>query len=185
MAAREARGDCADVASLLSRLQARGPLKRAYALLRESLPDELLGLGASRVHALVLSALQSLLEGPAPEDKEAWPGSGAAAYCSLLLDAASKLHANGSAAVLPSHREQAVTLCARHPRFVRKVLAVYGGGEDDRAPALLAAQALWARGDGAEVAQLTASFALHAHFDVRAVLRSALDSTQPQAVNDD
>ena len=181
MAAREARGDCADVASLLSRLQARGPLKRAYALLRESLPDELLGLGASRVHALVLSALQSLLEGPAPEDKEAWPGSGAAAYCSLLLDAASKLHANGSAAVLPSHREQAVTLCARHPRFVRKVLAVYGGGEDDRAPALLAAQALWARGDGAEVAQLTASFALHAHFDVRAVLRSALDSTQPQA----
>ena len=181
MAAREARGDCADVASLLSRLQARGPLKRAYALLRESLPDELLGLGASRVHALVLSALQSLLDGPAREDKEAWPGSGAAAYCSLLLDAASKLHANGSAAVLPSHREQAVTLCARHPRFVRKLLAVYGGGEDDRAPALLAAQTLWARGDGAEVAQLTASFALHAHFDVRAVLRSTLDSTQPQA----
>jgi hypothetical protein len=180
-AAESKAGDCSDVAILLSRLQARGPLKRAYALLRESLPDELLGLGASRVHALVLSALQSLLDGPAREDKEAWPGSGAAAYCSLLLDAASKLHANGSAAVLPSHREQAVTLCARHPRFVRKLLAVYGGGEDDRAPALLAAQTLWARGDGAEVAQLTASFALHAHFDVRALLRSALDSTQPQA----
>ena len=180
-AAESEAGDCSDVAILLSRLQARGPLKRAYALLRESLPDELLGLGASRVHALVLSALQSLLDGPAREDKEAWPGSGAAAYCSLLLDAASKLHANGSAAVLPSHREQAVTLCARHPRFVRKLLAVYGGGEDDRAPALLAAQTLWARGDGAEVAQLTASFALHAHFDVRALLRSALDSTQPQA----
>ena len=69
--------DDAAVATLLGRLEAHGPLKRAYVPLRESLPDELLGFGASRVHTLVLAAVRSLLERPTapPEDKDQCPDS--------------------------------------------------------------------------------------------------------------
>ena len=166
------------VDSLFAHLRSKGPLKRAYRPIQESLPDELLAFTAELAHPIVLAALGRLLSTPSGHEDSAWPGTSMSGYCSLLLDAASKLRASGAASVTTEDRATAKDMCALHPNFFRKITAVYGAPDDVEAAALQAARTLWAQGDGAEVALLIAHSSLHDHFDVRAVLCSTLDTNK-------
>ena len=170
--------------AILEHLRSQGALKRAYAPLRETLPELLLGAnsGTRGVHGLILASLRTLLN-PMPAG-EVWPGSSAPGYCALLLDAAEKIRVRTP----PTAEDcaEAEELCTLHPNFFRKIAAVYFERSEAMTgtAALRAAQTLWERGDGAEVAWLVADYALHNHFDTSAILRSALDMEKPHAVPD-
>ena len=156
--------------ALFALLRSHGTLKRAYVPLRQALPDVL--RRSADAHALVLSAVESLLDG-----EPAWPGSSAPGYCSLLLDGAGKMEAQPSVQSLA----QSAAICERHPSFFRKLMAVYGSGSVVRDAALAAARALVARGEHGEVCSLIAEHDLSEAFDVRAVMRAALDQNKPHA----
>lgn len=162
----------ADRETLFSLLRSHGALKRAYVPLRQALPDALKQFADP--HALVISAVDALLTNGAGDAQ--WPGSSASAYCSLLLEAVGKFDVPPSAA----STAHAMALCQSHPNFFRKLAAVYGGG---REAALVAARALWARGEAGEVCHLVSEFALTADdgFDVRLLLSAAIDQNKAHA----
>ena len=172
--------------ALLDFLRSRGSLKRAYQPLRQELPEWIYRTAAAGGHELVLAAIAQLLAmaeehlaGAAPSE---WPGASAMAYCALLLDAASQLSTPCTAA----HADEARSLSGRHPRFFRKLCAVYGGGDAGNRhatseAALVAARTLWARGDAGEVAHLIAEYSLYQAFDVLAVIDAVIDGNLPHA----
>ena len=163
----------AERSELFSLLRSHGALKRAYVPLRQALPSVL--ARSADAHALVISAVEALLGGSVATDDPNWPGSSAAAYCSLLIDAAGKLELTPSTSAVAS----ATALCHAHPSFFRKLSAVYGGG---RNAALVAARALLSRGDAAEVCNLVAEFGLtDAGFDVGSLLAAAIDENKAHA----
>ena len=212
-------------ADLLAFMASRGPLKTAYAELRKELPSELccaVDECGIDVHSLVLESLGHLLasRASAPIGKGGrqkrgrggrggdadWPGSSAAAYCALLVQALQQL--KRKCPPVAKHVERATVLCGTHPSFFRKLASVY---DELAAGALDAARMLWKqfedagpaapapapsrrdarsaagsnRGDdAAQVALLIAEYSLERSFDLCAVLGATLDANELHAATE-
>ena len=171
------------VAALLDFVREHGPLKHAYPALRQSLVGRL--EQESDPHSLVLAAIQALLtpaaaapEGASSNKSEApWPGSGAHAYCSLLLEAAAKME------LVPAKcdRERAATLATSHPQMFRKLTETYrGDGTQDAS--LAVAKQLLDSGDSAEAALLAVEYGLLGSFDTVALVKAVAATNKANAV---
>ena len=167
-----------ETAALLAFLREQGPLKRAYPLLKSSLPGRL--SAAREPHQLLLSVVEVFCGGLASEEAassaaeranaaepEAWPGAAVNAYCVLLLDAARSLPILATT----FDRTCAGTLAQAHPHLFRKLSAAYPS-DATNAAALSTVETLIERGDPAEAAQLAAEHGLLG--EVRACTPSSL-----------